>query len=158
MKYVFIAIIIIVAFYLYLLSKIVRYNLKSQQYLMEIDKDIDRLFINLELFIKLPIDKKYIKILSDYLVVKLTTINQRNQFIDSVFNDINDAFGSKDLDLTNFEVSNLNNELSNIHGDINNQIDKYNYYVEKYNKLINMKLVSLITKIFNCKKKVLFKR
>ena len=158
MKYVFIVLIIILAIYIYFLLSVVRYSLKCQQYLMDIDKDIDKVFDKIKYFIKLLEDKKNIKILTNYLDSKISTINQKNIFIDDVFNSLNDIFASKEIDMTNFEISNLNNELSNIHGDINNNIDQYNIYATKYNKYISFKFISFLTSILRCKKKLLFKR
>ncbi len=158
MKYVLIIIIFVIAIYIYFLTKIIRYNLKCQQYLMEIDKNIDKIYAKLHSFIELSIEKKFVKKLSTYFDAKISTINQKNQFLDSLFKDINDALSSKELDITNFEVSNLNNELSNIHDSINNQIDQYNYYAEKYNKIINFKFIVIFTRLFGCKKKTLFKK
>lgn len=158
MKYVLIAIIIVLAFYIYFLLSIVRYNLKCQQYLMEIDKNIDKLFDRMKSFIKLIDDKKTIKILTEYLDSKIGTINQKNTFIDNVFDDINVAFQLKEIDLSNFEISNLNNEFSSIHSDINIKMDQYNYYATKYNKYISFFFMRFLANILRCKKKSLFKR
>lgn len=153
-----IVLIILLALLAYLFLKIIRLNLKCQQYLLDIDEYILAIQKQISLLIDNIEDKKLKKELNAYLDLKTSTINQKNTFILDIYNNIDNVFNSNKVIITNFEVKNMQNNLLSIKDQIDINIDKYNHYATQYNKLISIIGISYIAKIMKYKHKLYFKK
>lgn len=153
-----IVLIILLALLAYLFLKIIRLNLKCQQYLLDIDEYILAIQKQISLLIDNIEDKKLKKQLNAYLDLKTSTINQKNTFILDIYNNIDNVFNSNKVIITNFEVKNMQNNLLSIKDQIDINIDKYNHYATQYNKLISIIGISYIAKIMKYKHKLYFKK